>query len=249
VTRSHLAMAAACLVSLLSGCAPKPPPENIPAYPSMDAPSSLRTLAERARQVQSLSGEGLITLTRPDGQSVRLDAAIAMRPPERARIRAWKFGRAIFDLTVTPDGVWVLSPDDPQRREQIRSAGVGAAQLARTWSLLSGGFFEQPDLKTELQDSRRLLVHRDVPGEPTVLCEVDRQTLTPRRYSLLDDRGATRFTLTLDRYQTFGATVWPTRLVATSDGGIVEVQLRQVDVNPDLPPTAFTPPRRAERMP
>ena len=248
MTRLQLVTAVACLASLLGGCAPKPPPENLPAYPSMDARSSLRTLAERARQVRSLSGEGLITLTRPDGQSVRLDAAIAMRPPERARIRAWKFGRAVFDLTVTPDGVWVLAPEDPQRREQVRSAGVGAAQLARTWSVLSGGFFEQAGLKTEMNGTR-LQLRRDAPGEPTVVCEVDRRTLTPRRYAMLDDRGATRFTLTLDRYQAHGAAVWPTKLVATSAGGVVEVELRQVDVNPDLPPTAFTPPRRAERLP
>jgi outer membrane lipoprotein-sorting protein len=214
----------------------------------MDAASSLRVLAERARQVQTLSGEGLITLTRPDGESVRLDAAIAMRPPERARLRAWKFGRAIFDLTVAPDGVWVVTPDDPKRQEQIRSAGVGAGRLARAWSVLSGGFFDAPGLTTQVTDAR-LRLRREAAGEPVVLCEVDRRTLTPRRYSMLDDRGVTRFTLTLDRYQTFGSAVWPTKLVATSDGGTVEVDLRQVDVNPELPPAAFTPPRRAERLP
>jgi outer membrane lipoprotein-sorting protein len=238
----------ASLIALIGGCAKSPPPENIPAYPLTDVPSSLRTLAERARQVRTLSGEGLITLTRPNGESVRLDAAVAMQPPQRTRIRAWKFGHAVFDLTVTPDGVWIVSPDEPQRKEQIRAAGVSAGQLARTWSVLSGGFFDEPGLKTHATDAQ-LLVRRETPGEPTVVCEVDRRTLTPRRYSLLDDVGRTRFSLALDHYQTFGDVVWPTHLVARSEGGTVDIELRQVDVNPDLPAVAFTPPRRAEKLP
>jgi outer membrane lipoprotein-sorting protein len=248
MTRLSITAIVASLIALVSGCAKSPPPENIPAYPLMDVASSLHTLAERARQVRTLSSEGLITLTRPNGESVRLDAAVAMQPPQRTRIRAWKFGRAVFDLTVTPEGVWIVSPDEPQRKAQIRAAGVSAGQLARTWSVLSGGFFDELGLKTHATDAQ-LLVRRESPGEPTVVCEVDRRTLTPRRYSLLDDQGRTRFSLALDRYQAFGDVVWPTHLLAKSDGGRVDIEMRQVDVNPDLPATAFTPPRRAERLP
>jgi hypothetical protein len=39
------------------------------------------------------------------------------------------------------------------------------------------------------------------------------------------------------------------RLVAVSDGGTVEVELREVEVNPELPENAFAPPRRAEKLP
>ena len=238
----------ACLIALIGGCAKTPPPESIPAYPLMDVAPSLHTLAGRAKQVHTLSGEGLITLTRPNGESVRLEAAVVMQPPQRTRIRAWKFGHAVFDLTVTPDGVWIVSPDEPQRKEQIRAAGVSAGQLARTWSVLSGGFFDEPGLQTQATDAQ-LLVRRETPGEPTVVCEVDRRTLTPRRYLLLDDRGRTRFSLALDQYQTFGGVVWPTHLVARSEGGTLDIALREVDVNPDLPAAAFTPPRRAEKLP
>jgi outer membrane lipoprotein-sorting protein len=209
---------------------------------------ALHTLAARAREVQSLSGEGLITLTRADGESVRLDGAIVMAPPDKTRLRAWKFGRAIFDLTVTPEGVWILAPEDPKNKDKIMSAGVSAAQLAKTWSLLSGGFFDSPNLKTETRGDR-LIVRRESPNEPTVVCEVDRRTLTPRRYTLRDDKGAQRFTMTLDRYQQFKSTVWPTRLLATSETGKVEVDLRDVEINPDLPPGVFTAPRRAEKLP
>jgi outer membrane lipoprotein-sorting protein len=242
-------LVACCVAALVAGCAPKEPLETIPAYPLMDTAASLRLVGEQARRVRALSGEGLITLTRPNGESVRLDAAVAMRPPERARIRAWKFGRAVFDLTVTPEGVWVVSPEDSNRREQIRSAGVSAGHLARTWAVLSGGFFEERGLRTQLNDGRMLVRRETAGGQPAVVCEVDRRTLTPRKYSMLDDRGTTRFALTMDRYRQFGDVVWPMRLVAVSEGGTVEVELREVEVNPELPAGAFTPPRRAEKLP
>jgi outer membrane lipoprotein-sorting protein len=218
-------------------------------YPLTDAAETLRQLAERTRRVKTLSGEGLITLTRPSGESVRLDAAIAMAPPDRTRIRAWKLGRAIFDLTVLPEGMWAVAPDDPKRKDDIKSAGVSAAKLAKTWSVLSGGFFDSPNLKTELGGST-LTISRTAANEPTVVCEVDRATLTPRKYAMLDDSGATRFTFTLGRYRQFpGDVVWPTRLVADSDAGKVEIELREVEVNPELAPGAFVAPRRAEKLP
>jgi outer membrane lipoprotein-sorting protein len=238
----------ALLLLLAGGCAHHVSNENIPHYPQMDAPASLRHIAEQARQVKTLSSEGLITLTRPDGESVRLDAAMAMRPPELARMRAWKFGRGIFDLTVTPDGVWAVIPEDPKRKEQITSAGVSAAKLAKTWSILAGGFFDSPGLTTEIKGPN-LFVRRQSSDEPVVVCEVDRDTLTPRKYRMLDDKGVTRFSLTLDDYQQYGQVVWPTKLTAVSDSGTVEIELHDVEVNPELPAQAFVAPRRAEKLP
>jgi outer membrane lipoprotein-sorting protein len=232
---------------LLAGCHHEEP-ESIQQFPLTDAAATLRALADRAHLVHTLSGEGLITLIRPDGESIRLDGALVMRPPDDARVRAWKFGRAIFDLTITPDGVWAITPDDPQRKEQIQAAGVNAAKLAKTWSVLSGGFFDEPNLTAHTQ-GEKLILRRQIPGEPIVICEVDRSTLTPRKYLMLDDAGKQRFSLTLDHYRQFTPIAWPTRLRAISEGGTVEVDLHDVQINPDLPQTAFTPPRRAEKLP
>ena len=66
---------------------------------------------------------------------------------------------------------------------------------------------------------------------------------------MLDGNGKQRFSLKLDRYKQFGEVVWPTRLVAVSEGGTVEVELREVEINPPLPGAAFVPPRRAEKLP
>jgi hypothetical protein len=235
------------VVLAAGGCA-KSFREDIPTYPNMEVSASIDVLVAQAKKVHTLNGQGLITLTRPDGQSVRLDAAMAMQPPERARFRAWKFGRGIFDLTVTPDGVWAVIPDDPGRKEQIHSAGVSAAKLAKTWSVLSGGFFERGGLATE-ERGGKLIVRRQGPDEPVVVCEVDRRTLTPRKYSVLDDAGKARFTLSMDHYRQYGDVVWPTRLIAVSEGGTVEIVLNEVEVNPELPPRAFVPPSRAEKLP
>ena len=239
------AILAAALVG--AGCGQNP--ERVPTYPSMDADASLKVVTDNAHKVHTLTGTGLITLTRPDGQSVRLDAALAMQPPQRVRMRAWKFGRAIFDLTVTPEGVWAVMPDDDSnRREQIHSAGVSAARLAKTWSVLSGGFFDSPNLATDVSGSK-IVVKRASPDEAVVTCEVDRKTLTPRKYAVLDDNGKERFTLALSAYRQYGDVVWPTKLLATSEGGTVEVALREIDINPELTPDAFKPPRRAEKLP
>jgi outer membrane lipoprotein-sorting protein len=247
MTLAHHTTHGLCLLVLtaaVAGCAQ----QRLPTYPPMDAQASLHTLAERARLVHTVSGEGLITLRRPDGQSIRLDAAVAMRPPAETRLRAWKLGQAVMDLTLTPDGVWMLMPDDPQRAEQIRSTGVSAAQLARTWSLLAQGFFDEPSLQAELH-SQTLVLKRQLPNEPTMTCEVERSTLTPRRYELLGKQGQKPFSLELHDYRQFGQVVWPMRLVADSDQGTIEIELRRVDINDPVPPGAFQPPRRAERLP
>jgi outer membrane lipoprotein-sorting protein len=229
-----------------AGCTSHTPP--LPTYPRLSDAESLRVLAERAHAVRTVSGEGLLTLTRPDGESVRLDAVTVSAPPDKVRLRAWKFGQAVFDLTLNDTGVYLITPEDSSHKQQIQSAGVSAAQLARTWSLLSGGYFDGPGLTVSSTGNDDLRLRRQVDGQ-TVLCDVDRPTLTPRRYTLVDPQGRKRFTLTLDRYTLINGIPWPRRTTAVSDTGTIVVDLRSVDLNTDLPPGAFKPPRRAEKLP
>src|SRR4051812_32284917 len=160
-TRAKILLLAAFLAG---GCAPKGPP--LPTYPLMATDETTRRLAEQSHAVHTVTGEGLLTLNRPDGQSVRLDAAVVMQPPGKVRLRAWKFGQAVFDLTMNDAGVYLITPEDSSRKEQIKSAGVSAAKLARTWSLLSGGFFDQPGVATVTGDT--LQIRRELDGQ-TVL--------------------------------------------------------------------------------
>jgi len=232
-----------------TGCATaRRPVENLPTFGDVDHATALRLLDERARAVKSLSARSALTLTRPDGQAVRLDGAVVMAPPDRLRLRAWKFNQAVFDLTLTPDGLWVVAPDDPSRRQKVLPASLSAAQLGREWALLSGSFFGETGLA--VRDERgSLAVSRKLDDGRTVVCDVDRRTLTPRRYRMFDPAGRARFTLALSDYGVFNGIAWPTRLDARSDEGRIGVKLSDVELNGELAPNAFRPPRRAEKQP
>jgi outer membrane lipoprotein-sorting protein len=222
--------------------------ERLPAYRWVDDRAALRALADRARTVHTASAECALTLTRPDGESVRLDGALVMKPPGSVRLRAWKFNQAVFDLTLTPDGIWVLTPDDSQRRDKVLPASINAGKMARAWALFAGEFFAGDDLIIHDTGGPRFQVERSIDGQ-RVVCEVERATLTPRRYTVLDQAGAARFTLTAERYEDVHGIVWPVWLDAHSDGGRIQIELHDVELNGELMPGAFTPPRRAQRIP
>jgi hypothetical protein len=233
---------------MVGGCATRPKPaSDLPTFGDVDRATALHVLDERARAVKSVSARSVLTLTRPDGQTVRLDGAVVMAPPDRLRLRAWKFNQAVFDLTLTPDGLWVVTPDDPSRRQKVLPASLSAAQLGREWALLSGSFFGDPGL-TVRDAGDRLVVSRSLDDGRTVMCDVDRGTLTPRRYRMFDPAGRARFTLTLGDYGVFNGIAWPTRLDARSGEGRIGIRLDDVELNGELAPNAFKPPRRAEKQ-
>jgi outer membrane lipoprotein-sorting protein len=224
-------------------------PEHIPAYPLMPATESMAALAQRAHAVRAVSGEGTVTLTRANGQSVRLDSAVVLEPPQRARVRAWKFGHAVFDMTLMPQGVWIVAPQDDEHRSEILSAGGNTGRLTRQWLRLMSGLFDAPGVSAA-EHGDRLVVLQTNPDGTVMTCDVDRKTLTPRRYVLRDDRGVQRFSLALSRYADFGnGLVWPRRIEAISETGQILIDLRDVEINGDLSPAAFRPPARAEKLP
>ncbi len=234
------------LVGLI-GCAPSK--EHLPTYPRMSDAESIHTIATRSEKIKSVTSEGLITLRDSEGQTVRLDCVIVMRLPDELRLRAWKFGQAVFDLTLTNQGAWLIAPEDPAQRAQVQTAGVSAAKLARTWSVLAGGFFADPKVKVVKSSGSELVVSKADESGANIFCEIDRRTLTPRKYRMTDDKGATRFTLTLSRYAQFGDAVWPQRVVAISDRGEIDIDLKSIEINGEIPELAFKPPRRAEKLP
>jgi outer membrane lipoprotein-sorting protein len=220
--------------------------EHIPSYPRVDEEATLAQLAQQSNLVHTMSGSGTLQLTQPKGQTVRLDVAVVLQPPDRARIRAWKLGNAVFDLTALPDGVWLESSHDSPHPQQ--GIGPTAAPVAKAWSLLDGSFFRSPNLVTRNDGKWFIAQSTDVNG-PTMIAYVERDTLTPRQYQILDAVGRVQFTLTLDHYQDFSGHLWPRRIVATSEAGIVAVDLNDVELNGELPPLAFKPPRSAEKLP
>ena len=232
-------------LAMLVGCAPKRD-ADLPAYRWVDAQTALADLGARANTVKTVSAECGLTLERLDGQNVQLDGALVMRSPDHVRLRAWKFNRAVFDLTLNDEGLWVMTMDDPKRREQLLPASVSAGEFVKQWSYLNGGLFAEPRLTTRVEGDTLFITRRSEDEDNDGLtCEVDRRTLTPRRY--VYESSAERFELRLERYREVGGIPWATRLVASSGMGRVIVEQRQVEINGELAPTAFTPPRRAEK--
>jgi outer membrane lipoprotein-sorting protein len=240
------ALVSVCALVLLVGCAVRDT-EQLPTYPAMSPSDALRVLRARTEKVKSVSATGALTLTRPNGESVRFDAAIVMQAPENLRLRAWKMGQAVFDLTITRSEAWLLTPDRSSRAQEIRSAGVDAAELSKMWAMFTAQFFERDDLA--LVDHEQELIVTAVHGERTIKCHVERRSLTPRRYEMFDANHRRRFELMLAQYAVFGEIPWPKQLIATSDSGVIQIDLRDVELNGEVAAGAFVPPRRAEKLP
>lgn len=232
----------------LSGCATNRA-EHIPSYHWTDAQSALLVMDQRAQSVKTLSAQCLIILTRPIGESVRLDGALVMAPPQKSvHLRAWKFNQPVFDLTLIPQGLWIETPRDESRRQQVLPASLSAAQVARAMSLFGGELLEGRELRVIDTGGPRFEVRKPIGNGQIVSAQIDRATLTVRQYQLRDAAGKVRFSLSLERYQDFGGIVWPTLLLATSENGKIELELRELELNAPLPDHAFDPPPRAEKV-
>lgn len=248
IARAVALCGALLAVTACAGCVTKRrPPPDLPAYSWVDTETAIRDLRARADAVKTVSAEANITLTKPDGEAVQLDGAIAMRNPGWVRLRAWKMNRAVFDLTLQPAGLWVMTLDDPKRKAHVIPASVNAADFLRQWSYFNGRLFHETDAsRAKVVGDVLVLNAAGREGSSAgFVCEVDRRTLTPRRY-LLED-GEHRFEIVLDRYGEFNGVPWPTRLVGSGTMGKVVIEQRSVEINGELAPNAFVPPRRAEK--
>ena len=226
----------------VAGCAAKPDP--IPHYDYTDADTARTILRTRLKNLRTVRGEATITLTDAKGQTVRLDAAYALQPPGRAHLRAWKFGQAVFDLTLRDGEAWAYLP-----REETKPAAPNLRRSLGRWLELiaDDAVFRDP---IESADNRNVYVSSTQPDGTHVDCRIDRATVTPRQYTLCDDKGVERFSLALSDYRQYADDqVWPTTIIARSAQGTFEVHAAEVEVNVELPEATFKPPSRAEKLP
>jgi outer membrane lipoprotein-sorting protein len=231
------------IVALAVGCATH---EKLPPVAWHSQAEALHILADRANQIRTVSAQGLLTMQRPDGQSVRLDLAMVRDREHHVRLRAWKLGRAVFDFTMTPDGIWMLMPDNPAIRDRVRDSQAPITRLADTFDVLDGALFSRPNTQTR-ESGNTLICSATVNGAP-VRCEVDKLTLAPRRYIISDDHGVARFTMELSNYRLIDNIPFACKYAAVSDMGTITISLDDVELNSDLAPAAFTPPKRAEKV-
>jgi hypothetical protein len=244
--RFALLLAATSLV----GCAAR-----LPQYPPMEPAQALETMRARDATVRTIMAPATVTMRDPDGASISFDAAIVARWPDHLRLRAWKFGAAAFDLTFTPEGLWVYIPDDARRRAgEHADFRLTADQFGRIWQLIGPRAMEGASATSnDSATSSRLLVTRPLAPSGHIEFDIDRATLTIRQCRFIDDSGSVRQTLTLGGYRLFndqaGDIVWPMRVEATGTQGAVSIRLGTPEFNTEPPADAFTPPRRATKQP
>jgi hypothetical protein len=241
------------LPAILWGCCSKPAPP-LPTYDWVDVPTALRTMAQRSKSIQTIQAPNCtIDLFRPNGESVRLDAVLVSRPPNHLRLRASKFGRVAIDLTLTPQGLWILESQNPQSDSATPAKAdlkrLTARQLATAWSIFTSHQFDHPNLKVTDKGGTSFQLTRKLNDQLRFIATVDRATLTVLRYELFGVDNRALSTIWLGRYREFPIGVWPTFIVAQSDTGKVEITLYQLEFNEVLAPAVFKPPRRAVKQP
>ncbi len=239
-------------LSVFAGCRAHDP---VPVYRDLSVADSLNLISRRSQSIHTISGDGSVTLSDGLGKSVRLDSAFVFAPPDRARIRAWKFSAAVLDLIVLPDAIYLYAPRDRDDASigRLRSSSAEAGRSIREW--LGWLTFDPSKEQTDASLKGSQLMIRRASSGGQVECAVDRATLTPRKLVWTNEASTEKkFTLLLSDYVLLrsadgaNATVWPRRIEAVSDRGSVLVQLDRVDLN-DAPPDAFKPPARAEKLP
>jgi len=223
------------------GCA-----RSLPTYPTMSDADALRVIAARLDTVKSISASTDLTLTDASGRSVSMDGAFVASPPGQARLRAWKLGTPVLDITILPDGIWAFAVAR-NGAPVTDMAGLPATGVSQSVELLSGAFFARAHAAEDASTRTELVAVGSGFGSSDVRCEIDRATLTPRRFVI--GTGGTKVELSLAQYELVGDVPWARRMEFLAPTGTIVIRLADIELNGELPASAFVPPKRATRLP
>lgn len=229
-------------LSALAGCRAR-----LPAYPPMADDKALRTIAGRLESVTSLSAEFDLSLTNAEGQTINLDGVLVAQPPGRARVRAWKFGHAVFDLTLVDGEAWLVAPDEKGVSGAMDTESIPARRVSEAIELLGPSYFRAAE--SILAETPMLMARGPAMGSENIVCQIERRTLTPRRFVVGERGGAETSEVVLDQYSLVNGIAWPGVIRIRSPRGEMIFRLREVELNGGIPPGAFTPPPSAMRLP
>jgi hypothetical protein len=232
---------AAASIAALCGCA-----APLPTYPATIGDDvALAIIADRLESVQRTRATATLTLTSSSGDSVRLDAAMVVRSPGVARLRAWKFGTSVLDLAISPAGTWLyVAERDGAGPADAGSLDTSVSGVGPVLDMLSGRFFRGATPLPDGSSAATLVASGPGWNEVGVRCEIDRRTLTPRKF--IFPRG---HEMSMGRYMLVNGVAWPGEISFTGDSGSVRLLLDDVELNPELPDTVFEPSPRARRLP
>jgi outer membrane lipoprotein-sorting protein len=224
---------------IASSCATQQP---LPTYAPVDELQTRQLIERHGEAIRTLRSSATIVLTDAKGASVSLDGVLLFERPDRLRVRAWKLGQAVFDLTITPRGVWQYVP-----REEAKESTRVTYSVADHLLELIGNALPANDGRTQLTE-KLVRVSRTTESCMVETRDYDRRTLTLQRIEQVGEDGTGRLVLAFDAYRALGEHVWPGRIEANSVYGTVSIRFGEVEVNADLPDAAFTPPARAEQL-
>jgi len=239
----HVMRNAALIITSLVGLLAGGCGSALPKYEWPGHDAAMEHLVERGRAVRSVAGSCTIHMQSAGAGGTSLDGAIAARNPGYLRLRAWKFSHAAFDLTMTPEGLWLMTGADAQND----APEINFNAIAKAWFLLSGEYFQSAHEATTT--TREHIVKGTNADGATVRCVINRRTLTPQLFEYLDSHDVAQASLVLERHREVDGHVWPMRMVFFSDEARIVINFRDVEINDDIPPAAFRPPSRAVRQP
>ncbi len=238
-----LASAIAAILVVGVGCT-----ASLPRYEWHDSPSAIRTMARRDGVIRTFSAACRILLGSVGGR-VELTGALVAQPPNRFRLRAWKFSQAVFDITLNEDGLFVFDKSrSSEENENLQR--FNHARFVEAIALLPG--FERDVAWRTVSDDGddEFTIMRTLLDQGyTIECIVDKSTLLRKRCVYRDHEGRIRQSLDFDGYALLGDTVWPTRVEGVGESGSFVLSFDRIDVNSELAPRAFDPPRRAVKQP
>lgn len=202
----------------------------------------------RVAAVETLAAECRLTFHRRDGDTVGLNGAVVARLPDHLRIRAWKLGNAVFDLTVRPDGVWLWNAKRAsEATEKLLSSELLAGRWAEVWPLLVR-LLRDPESTYADHGPQTFLVRRALEDGAVLEAVVNGARETVEQYRLIEADGTVAGTLTLSDPVEIGGAEWPTVWRADGEAGKIDVELEDLVLDESLPEAAFDPPKRATKQ-
>jgi outer membrane lipoprotein-sorting protein len=218
---------------------------DLPVHADATTDMARKTVVDNLAAVKTIESTCTIRLIRADGKEIQLEGAIVAKPPSHFRLQMWKLGRTVFDLTITPDGVWMLKSKKMNAGAQPGISGSANWQgLSRGWESLSESFFNNAQV-TQTNDLFEFVQKHE---KATITCTVDDRKLVVRTVTILNKQNQTSHTLSMNCYRLLDDVAWPARLSIASDGNEIIITSRDLTLNEELAEAAFWPPRKATQI-
>ncbi len=246
MNRTRVLALALVAAATLGGCRTSPVDSHsaLPQYAVGGEAEALLIIHERERTIQTFNARADIRLTDSSGKSVVLDGAIVLERPGNLRLRLWKLGQAVLDLTANGDDAWVwIARDEASDARQLTRS------MLLNWTQILLDSANPAYVRQSALDGEFLRTHV-ARGESTLVCQYRRDVLALSSVTLPD--GQTPQThISFSDYRVVDKNVWPMHLNISPTGnnsGQVDIYFKDTEINGELSPAAFKPPARAEKL-